>query len=106
MRVRFWATRGSMPVALPTADVRDRLAQALVPADGRRFESFGAASDFAQRELPFALTRTFGGHSSCVELETGSNGYCVCDMGSGARPFGAHVPARQGGRPATVNVVM
>src|SRR5256885_6774322 len=73
MRVRFWGTRGSMPVALTAADVRDKLAQALVAADGRRFGSFGAAYDFAQRELPFALTHTFGGHSSCVELETGSN---------------------------------
>src|SRR6267378_915070 len=87
MRVRFWGTRGSMPVALTAADVRDKLAQALIAADGRRFESFG-------------------GHSSCVELETGSNEYFVCDMGSGARPFGAHVLARQGGRPATVNVFM
>src|SRR5437879_870250 len=106
MRVRFWGTRGSMPVALTAADVRDKLAQALVAADGRRLGSFGAAYDFAQRELPFALTHTFGGHSSCVELETGSNEYFVCDMGSGARPFGAHVLARQGGRPATVNVFM
>src|SRR5206468_3733623 len=106
MRARFWGTRGSMPVALTAADVRDKLAQALVAADGRRFESFGAAYDFAQRDLPFALTHTFGGHSSCVELETGSNEYFVCDMGSGARPFGAHVLARQGGRPATVNVFM
>src|SRR5216110_289204 len=106
MRVRFWGTRGSMPVALTAADVRDKLAQALVAADGRRFESFGAAYDFAQRDLPFALTHTFGGHSSCVELETGSNEYFVCDMGSGARPFGAHVLARQGDRPATVNIFM
>src|SRR5436853_248150 len=98
MRVRFWGTRGSMPVALTAADVRDKLAQALVAADGRRFESFGAAYDFAQQELPFTLTHTFGGHSSCVELETGSNEYFVCDMGSGARPFGAHVLARAGGK--------
>src|SRR5213592_4273993 len=106
MRVRFWGTRGSMPVALTAADVRDKLAQALVAADGRRFESFGAAYDFAQRELPFALTHTFGGHSSCVELETGSNEYFVFDMGSGARPFGVHVLAKQARRPATVNVFM
>src|SRR5436189_5908014 len=103
MRVRFWGTRGSMPVALTTADVRDRLAQALVAADGRRFESFGAAYDFAQRELPFALTRTFGGHSSCVALETGSNEYFVCDLGSWARPFVAHVPPRPAGQAATVD---
>jgi phosphoribosyl 1,2-cyclic phosphodiesterase len=41
-----------------------------------------------------------------VELETGSDQYFVCDMGSGARPFGAHVLARQSGRPATVNIFM
>src|SRR2546426_11808108 len=100
MRVRFWGTRGSMPVALTTADVRDRLAQALVAADGRRFESFGAAYGFAQGELPFALTRTFGGHSSCVELGSGSNEYFVCGMGSGARPLRAPVLGRRRGRPS------
>ena len=35
MRVRFWGTRGSIPVALTTADVRDKLAQALLQASGR-----------------------------------------------------------------------
>jgi phosphoribosyl 1,2-cyclic phosphodiesterase len=106
MRVRFWGTRGSIPVALTSADIRDKLAQALVAADGRRFASVGEAYAFAQQSLPFALTHTFGGHSACVELETGGEDYVVCDMGSGARPFGAHVLARQGGRPVTVNVFM
>jgi phosphoribosyl 1,2-cyclic phosphodiesterase len=41
-----------------------------------------------------------------VEIEIGGDEYFVCDMGSGARPFGVHVLARQGGRPATVNVFM
>jgi len=86
MRVRFWGTRGSMPVALTAADVRDKLAQALIAADGRRFESFGAAYDFAQRKLPFALTHTFGGHSSCVELETGSNEYSSATWAAGHGP--------------------
>ena len=106
MRVRFWGTRGSIPVALTVADMRDRLAQALVAASGRRFESVGEAHEFVRKELPFSLSHTFGGHTSCVELDTGSDEYFVCDMGSGARPFGDHVLARQGGRPATVNVFM
>jgi len=106
MRVRFWGTRGSIPVALTAADVRDRLAQALLAASGRSFASFGEAYAFAERELPFSLSHTYGGHSSCVELETGHDEYFVCDMGSGARAFGAHVLARQGGRPATINVFM
>ena len=106
MRVRFWGTRGSIPVGLTAADVRDRLAQALVAAAGRRFDSYGEAHDFVQQTLPFELTHTFGGHTSCVEIETGQDEYFVCDMGSGARAFGDHVLARQGGRPATVNVFM
>jgi phosphoribosyl 1,2-cyclic phosphodiesterase len=106
MRVRFWGTRGSIPVALTVADMRDRLAQALVAASGRRFESFGEAHAFVQKELPLSLSHTFGGHTSCVELVTGSDEYFVCDIGSGARPFGEHVLARQGGRPATVHIFM
>jgi phosphoribosyl 1,2-cyclic phosphodiesterase len=106
MRVRFWGTRGSLPVALTAADIRDKLAQALLAASGRRFASYGAAYDFARTELPFPLSHTYGGHTSCVELDLGADEYFVCDMGSGARAFGDHVTAREGGRPATVNVFM
>ncbi|HSN20722.1 MAG TPA: MBL fold metallo-hydrolase [Usitatibacter sp.] len=106
MRLRFWGTRGSIPVALTAADMRDRLAQALVRASGRTFASYEEAHAFATSELDFSLTHTFGGHTPCVELEIGDDEYYVCDMGSGARPFGVHVLARQGGRPATVNVFM
>ena len=106
MRVRFWGTRGSIPVALTSADIRDKVAVALMRSGGRQFASIGEAYDYATQQLDFSLTHTFGGHSACVELETGTEDYFVCDMGSGARPFGAHVLARQGGRPAHVNVFM
>jgi phosphoribosyl 1,2-cyclic phosphodiesterase len=106
VRVRFWGTRGSIPVALTTADIRDKVAVALMRAGGRQFASIGEAYDYATQHLDFSLTHTFGGHSACVELETGQDDYFVCDMGSGARPFGAHVLARQAGRPASVNVFM
>jgi phosphoribosyl 1,2-cyclic phosphodiesterase len=106
MRVRFWGTRGSMPVSLTWRDLRDRLAQALVLANGRQLDTIEKACGFVEQELDFSLSNTFGGHSSCVEFEAGSEEYFVCDMGSGARPFGAHVLARQSGRPATINVFM
>jgi phosphoribosyl 1,2-cyclic phosphodiesterase len=106
VRVRFWGTRGSIPVALTSADIRDKVAVALMRAGGRSFGSIGEAYAYAEQQLDFSLSHTFGGHSACVELETGHDEYFVCDMGSGARPFGAHVLARQSGRPATVNVFM
>ena len=106
MRVRFWGTRGSIPVALTTSDIRDKLAMALVQASGRTFKNFEEAHAFASSELDFSLTHTFGGHTPCVELELESDEYFVCDMGSGARPFGQHVLAKQARRPATINIFM
>ena len=106
MRVRFWGTRGSIPVGLTAADIRDKLAQALVAASGRRFASYGEAYAFACAELPFTLSHTYGGHTSCVELDLGTDEYFVCDMGSGARAFGDHIMAREGARAATINVFM
>src|SRR5688500_11901028 len=92
MRVRFWGTRGSLPVALTWRDVRDRLARALVAANGRDLDTVEKAHAFAEREL---------------ELPDAAPGeYFVCDMGSGARPFGEHVAACQGRLPATINVFM
>jgi phosphoribosyl 1,2-cyclic phosphodiesterase len=106
MRVRFWGTRGSIPVALTTSDVRDKLAQALFQASGRTFRNYEEAHAFASSELDFSLTHTFGGHTPCVELEVPGDEYYVCDMGSGARPFGVHVLAKQARRPATINIFM
>jgi phosphoribosyl 1,2-cyclic phosphodiesterase len=109
MRVRFWGTRGSLPVALTWRDLRDRMARALVAANGRGLDTVEKAHAFAEQHLDPFLTHTHGGHSSCVEFEprdAAAGEYFVCDMGSGARPFGAHVLARQAGRPATVHVFM
>ncbi len=109
MLIRFWGTRGSLPVALTWRDLRDRLARVLVAANGRGLDTVEKAQAFAEQQLGFPLRHTFGGHTSCVELEPPDaepDAYFVCDMGSGARPFGEHVAARQAGRPATIHVFM
>ena len=110
MRVRFWGTRGSIPVSLTWRDMRDRLVRAMVLAAPHNLDTAEKAHAFVAKHFEFSLSHTFGGHSSCVELETAasvdSGQYFVCDMGSGARAFGEHVLARQSRRPATVNVFM
>ena len=78
MRVRFWGTRGSIGVSLTAADVRDKLAQALLQASGKMFASYEEAHAYATAELDFSITHTFGGHTPCVEIEPAT----CCPMAS------------------------
>ena len=105
-RIRFWGTRGSLPVALTAADVRAKLASALRAANGRTFADDREATSFLEG-LDFAVAGTYGGHSSCVEIETGAPHYVLCDLGSGVRPFGEAALARHGATvPQTYHIYM
>lgn len=88
MKVRFWGTRGSLPVALTAKGVQAKIAQALVAAGGRAFASEPEAAAFAAEALPFATFGGYGGATSCVEIEGADGAFLVCDMGSGLREFG------------------
>jgi phosphoribosyl 1,2-cyclic phosphodiesterase len=103
-RIRFWGTRGSLPVSLTAAGVRRKLVAALRGASGRVFGSDGEIDEYLDG-LGFAVTGTYGGHSPCVELETGGPEYVLCDLGSGLRPFGQAAMARHGpGSPQTYHI--
>jgi phosphoribosyl 1,2-cyclic phosphodiesterase len=105
-RIRFWGTRGSLPVSLTATDVRARIATALRAASGRGFASEGEIDDYL-RGLPFEIAGTYGGHTSCVEIETGGPEYLLCDLGSGVRAFGQAVMARHGpAAPQTYHVFL
>ena len=91
LKVKFWGTRGSIPVAMTSAEVRRKLIAALTRASGRKLETPEQAAAFLDRELDFAGSRTFGGNSSCVEIVTDRRDYVLCDLGSGARVFGNEV---------------
>jgi phosphoribosyl 1,2-cyclic phosphodiesterase len=87
MLVRFWGTRGSLPVAMKAEAVRAKLARALVAANGHSIASLDQAETFIDRELDFASSATYGGATACVEIESGDS-FFICDMGSGLREFG------------------
>ncbi len=103
--VRFWGTRGSLPVALTANAVRERLIAALLGAAGRTFASDRDVESYVDA-LGFAVSGTFGGHSSCVELVGGGAEYVLCDLGTGVRPFGQTVLDRHGAVPQTFHVFM
>lgn len=106
MLVRFWGTRGSLPVAATASIIQDKVAAALLAASGRSFADLGEARSFASTELDFATSGTFGGATTCVEIEAGDpaagDPYILCDMGSGLRGFGPDAMRRCAGGHARV----
>ncbi len=105
MRVHFWGTRGSLPVALSADDVREKLQAALRAARGRPLDT----ETDVQRviaSLPFATQGTYGGHTACVQIETGGFDHFVCDMGSGLRPFGQAAMQQHGGAAQTFHIFL
>ncbi|HEY5726002.1 MAG TPA: MBL fold metallo-hydrolase, partial [Methylomirabilota bacterium] len=106
MRVRFWGTRGSLPVALSAQGMREKVVAALVAAAGRDLRTAKSARDFVEREMDWAVGHSFGGNTSCMELVTGRDEHVLCDLGSGARAFGNHLLAARGPRGHTVHVFL
>jgi len=94
--VRFWGTRGSIPVSLDCAAVRDKLVNAIVSASGKGLDTQEKARTWVDTELDFSVSHTFGGNSACVQLDAGDEDYVLCDLGSGVRAFGSHVFKRDG----------
>ena len=107
MLIRFWGTRGSLPVALTTRALQEKLVLAIVAASRKRVDTEEKARKFVQSDLDFAVSHTFGGHTPCVQIDIDSEEYVLCDLGTGARPFGNTVIAERGPHaPATYHVFM
>lgn len=109
MKVKFWGTRGSLPVATNAGEVRKKVVAALTAANGRQFATPEAIETFTD-SLPFAVTGSFGGNTACVELigesldhpGLATTEHVICDLGSGLRPLGqAKMAAFGPGKPQT-----
>ena len=106
MKIRFWGTRGSIPVSLTTADIRAKMIEAVQGARDRRLDHRADIEAYIDG-LGFDIAGTYGGHSSCVQIDAGGEEFVVLDMGSGARPFGQSMIERFGpGKPQTYHVFM
>jgi len=101
MLIRIWGSRGSLPVSLNAAALQEKLVKALVAAAGKGLDTEDKARAFIASGLDFAVSHTFGGNSSCVQIDAGASEHVICDMGTGAREFGnraltASGPAKAG----------
>jgi len=107
MLIRFWGTRGSLPAPLDYRAVRAKIRDALIAARNQSLDTAEAVDAFIDQRLPFSVSGTFGGNTSCVELVTGGDEYVLCDLGSGVREFGNRLLAKYGpGKHHRFNVFM
>jgi phosphoribosyl 1,2-cyclic phosphodiesterase len=107
MLVRFWGTRGSLPVAPRARAIEDKLVGALMRASGRSFANEGEARAFVNQELPFGEGHTYGGATTCLEIEGADSSFFILDMGSGLRELGNDAFRRMaGGHPRVFNFFM
>jgi len=107
MRATFWGTRGSLPTPLSARAVRQKIIRALVKGANESLDTPEKAAAFCAERLSFAESATFGGNSSCVQIDTGEPEYLLCDLGSGAREFGLSAIERHGpAQPQTYHVLV
>lgn len=106
MKLRFWGTRGSIPVSLTAQHIRARLLAALTGAAGLDLSNPAAVESYVAG-LDFATCGTYGGHSSCVEIAGPGAAHVIFDMGSGAQALGQSLLSRYGpDHPQTYHVFM
>lgn len=91
MKLKFWGTCGSLPAPIEGAAVRNKIFRALQMAAGKRLESDSAILRFIDEELPFEVSQTYGGNTSCVEIALpDSDTVFLLDGGSGLREYSEH----------------
>ncbi|NYE60156.1 phosphoribosyl 1,2-cyclic phosphodiesterase [Duganella sp. 1224] len=111
MKARIWGARGSLPVALNHKQIRAKLVAALEGAIGRDLDTPAKVADYVDHALPFDVRGTYGGNSSCVEVEAWDGDavheHIILDLGTGVRPLAGAKLARYGaGRPQTYHVFL
>jgi hypothetical protein len=95
MLVRFWGTRGSLPVAQRADAIQAKISHALVAAGGRRFADEAEADAFARANLDFAAYGAYGGATSCVEIEGADGAFLVCASSASTRSGGSPAATRR-----------
>src|SRR5262249_34911924 len=91
--ITYWGVTGGMTAPLTPAQVTDRIVHAVASlAADERLRHLKPSMDLldaVRREverLPFALRSSYGGNTTCVEIQT-ADALLILDCGSGMRQF-------------------
>ncbi|MCB1146774.1 MAG: MBL fold metallo-hydrolase [Leptospiraceae bacterium] len=89
MLVRFWGVRGSIGTAITHNEVQAKIRQILQLASPADILSRETVDNFISN-LPFSLRGTYGGNTTCIEVNTGPDDkdILIIDAGTGLRGLG------------------
>ncbi len=100
MKARFWGTRGSLPAAADTLELRQKMIDIIKASRGREFSNHNDIVKFVDTQFPVSRSGYYGTNTSCVEL-AGGDQYVICDAGSGIQDFSRHILTSNKGRDLT-----
>jgi phosphoribosyl 1,2-cyclic phosphodiesterase len=84
--IKFWGVRGSIPAPISSDEVRAKIVSALKGASDRHLDNERAVEQYVDG-LPPHIKGTYGGNTSCVQLQSGDT-TIIFDAGSGIRVLG------------------
>ncbi|MBV6492322.1 MAG: Ribonuclease BN [Turneriella sp.] len=93
MIIRFWGVRGSLAAPITAHHVEEKIRRVLELASPADLLSKEAITSFMQN-LPLSLRGTYGGNTTCVEIQTSENKTIIIDAGTGLRTLGNALMAR------------
>ncbi|MBF0499798.1 MAG: MBL fold metallo-hydrolase [Candidatus Riflebacteria bacterium] len=101
MNITFWGVRGSVPAPLTARQIREKQIALIerIIKDGGTKKIFGAASaneaiEEYLKSLPPSLSGTYGGDTTCVEVQVADAPLILIDAGTGIRHLGREIMRR------------
>ncbi len=102
MIIKYWGVRGSIPTPATTDDIRDKeiaLLEGIIENGGIE-KALGKAlpsrTEIEQylASLPLSVSGTYGGDTTCVEVQAQDSPLIIIDAGTGARRLGSKLIQR------------
>jgi len=89
MKIKYWGVRGSIPAPLTDKDVFDKIVAVVkdIRGDIQHLVSEELIREYLTT-LPRCMIGTYGGNTTCIEVQAKDSPLIMLDAGSGAREMG------------------
>ena len=103
MRIKYWGVRGSVPAPLTSEQVWAKQIALLKRIQKDCFVGERESLEWYLKTLPRSLTGTYGGDTTCIEVQIRDSPLIMMDAGTGARALGQTLIGRLFGNTHSLN---